>query len=226
MLLFGRNLQLHVPGAFSLFSIYPGTDRSETHAERHELAGTLVDQARTLIQLLDVQSYVAFDKSNQSAPNATKYPRLALQEAVINALVHRDYEIRDPTRVTVFTDRIEILSPGALPFGIDLEELRAGKAPPKWRNQSLAWFLNRLQLAQGEGQGIPTILRSMRDEGCPPPSFDANDTRVTCQLPAHPRHRLARRHRAIEEMLSIGEFEQAKAAVTALLAEDATNTRT
>ncbi len=188
LLLFAHNLQLHIPGAYSLFSIYPGVDRSKPHAERHEIAGTLVDQARTMIKLLEAESYVAFDKTNRSTPNAVKYPPQALHEAIVNALAHRDYELVDPIRTTVFSDRIEIVSPGSLPTGVSLEEFREGRAAPKWRNQSLAWFLNRLQLAQAEGQGIPTILRSMREEGCPPPSFTANEARVICLLPAHPRH--------------------------------------
>jgi ATP-dependent DNA helicase RecG len=226
MLLFGRNVQAHVPGGYSLFSLYPGTDRSEPHAERNELAGTLIDQARRLIELLDVQSYVAFDKTNRTAPNAVKYPPRALHEAMINALAHRDYEIIEPTRVTVFSDRVEVLSPGSLPTGISADEFRDGRAPAKWRNQSLAWFLSCLQLAQAEGQGIPTILRSMREEGCPPPKFQLNQVQVLCILPAHPRHALAREHRNIEEAISLGEFERAQKAVMDLLGQDPMNVRT
>jgi hypothetical protein len=226
MLLFGRNVQTHISGAYSLFSVYPGVDRSEPHAERSELAGTLIDQARRLIELLDVQSYVAFDKTNRAAPNAVKYPPQALHEATINALAHRDYEIVEPARITVFSDRVEVLSPGSVPTGISVEELRQGRAPAKWRNQSLAWFLSRLQLAQAEGQGIPTILRSMREEGCPPPQFQVNEVRVVCILPAHPRHALAREHRSIEEAISLGEFERAQKAVLGLLAQDSMNLRT
>jgi predicted HTH transcriptional regulator len=224
MLLFGRNTQQYVPGAFALFSVYPGLDRSEPHAERHEISGTLVDQARRLIELLDIQSYVAFDKTS-STPNAVKYPRQALHEAMINGLAHRDYEIADPARITVFSERIEILSPGSLPTGVSLENMRQGRAPAKWRNQTLAWFLNRLQLAQAEGQGIPTILRSMREEGCPPPQFEANETQVVCILPAHPRHALAREHRSIEEAISLGAFEKAQKAILALLNQDPMNFR-
>ena len=224
MLLF--DVQTHISGAYSLFSVYPGVDRSEPHAERSELAGTLIDQARRLIELLDVQSYVAFDKTNRAAPNAVKYPPQALHEATINALAHRDYEIVEPARITVFSDRVEVLSPGSVPTGISVEELRQGRAPAKWRNQSLAWFLSRLQLAQAEGQGIPTILRSMREEGCPPPQFQVNEVRVVCILPAHPRHALAREHRSIEEAISLGEFERAQKAVLGLLAQDSMNLRT
>jgi ATP-dependent DNA helicase RecG len=226
MLLFGRNVQAHIQGGYSLFSIYPGVDRSEPHAERNELAGTLIDQARRLIELLDVQSYVAFDKTNRAVPNAVKYPPRALHEAMINALAHRDYEIVEPTRVTVFSDRVEVLSPGSLPTGVSPDEFREGRAPAKWRNQSLAWFLSRLQLAQAEGQGIPTILRSMREEGCPPPRFHVNEVQVVCILPAHPRHALAREHRNIEEAISLGEFERAQKAVFDLLGQDPMNVRT
>jgi ATP-dependent DNA helicase RecG len=211
LLLFGREPQRFIPGAYTLFSIYPGTDRSEAHAERHELTGTLIDQARRLIELLDVQSYTAFDKTDQTRPNAVKYPKRALHEAAINALAHRSYEEVHPTRVTVFSDRIEIESPGPLPTGIDRSAWREGKAGAKWRNQALAWLLGRLQLAQGEGQGIPTILRTMHEEGCPPARFDADDSRVLCVLPAHPRHALARTHRAIEEALALGDGDAARA---------------
>jgi predicted HTH transcriptional regulator len=225
MLLFGRQVQAHIPGAYSLVSIYPGTDRSEPHAERHELDGTIIEQARRSIDILGVQSFIAFDKTDERLPNALKYPRQALTEAVVNALAHRDYELYDPARTTIFTDRIEIVSPGSLPIGVKLETLREGRSSPKWRNQSLAWFLSRLQLAQAEGQGIPTIFRSMREEGCPDPIFDADEARVTCTLPAHPRHALAREYREIEEAISLGEFQSAKARVIALLADDGMNAR-
>ncbi len=224
MLLFGRNLQKYIPGGYVLFSVYSGVDRSEPHAERHAISETLIEQARRLVELLDVQSYVAFDKTS-STPNAVKYPRQALHEAMINALAHRDYEIAEPSRITVFSERIEILSPGSLPTGVSIEELRKGRAAAKWRNQTLAWFLNRLQLAQAEGQGIPTILRSMREEGCPPPQFEANETRVICILPAHPRHALAREHRSIEEAISLGAFERAQKQILALLDQDPMNFR-
>lgn len=225
MLLFARQLQLHVPGAYALLSIYPGVDRSEPHAERHELAGSIIEQARRSIELLGVQSHIAFDKTNSLSPNALKYPRQALTEAMVNALAHRDYELHEPTRTTVFSDRIEISSPGPLPTGIRVEAFEEGKATSKWRNQSLAWFLNRLQLAQAEGQGIPTILRSMRDEGCPAPSFEVTEANVTCRLPAHPRHALAREYSSIEEAISLGEFSRARDSVDALLKRDPLNHR-
>jgi ATP-dependent DNA helicase RecG len=187
VLLFGREPQRFIPGAVSLFSTYPGVDRSEPVAHRRELAGTLLDQAQSLQKLLNEEAVTLFDKASRKAPNVERYPWRALQEAMVNALAHRDYELVDPTRVTAFSDRIELVSPGALPIGISVEDLRTRVVTPRWRNQALAWFLARLQLAQAEGQGIQTIRRMMQAAGCPPPSFLANEAAVTCVLEANPR---------------------------------------
>jgi predicted HTH transcriptional regulator len=188
ILLFGREPQRFISSSHTLLSVYPGKDRTSAQSTRHELVGTVIEQARRAITLLQFQSYTLFDKSNLTTPNVSKYPPLALIEAAVNAIVHRDYEQDDPTRITVFEDRIEMVSAGGLPLGVSIESLRAGQATAKWRNQSLAWFFNRLQLAQAEGQGVASIIHAMAQEGCPAPEFEANVARVTYRLMAHPRY--------------------------------------
>jgi len=187
VLLFGREPQKLVPGAFAIYSAYPGRDRTDPVAVRIEIPGTLLDQARRTQELLDSEALTIFDKTDLKSPNAQKYPRRALQEAMVNALAHRDYELFDPVRFTSYQDRIELISPGGLPYGITVTDLRRGTVTPRWRNQSLAWFLSRLQLAQAEGQGIQTIRSAMKAAGCPPPRFEATEVSVTCVLRAHPR---------------------------------------
>jgi predicted HTH transcriptional regulator len=189
LLLFGREKSITrlFFGTYSILSIYKGTDRSDVTAERHILTGNIIGQARKLINLLTTQAYTIFDKSSNK-PNQVKYPMRALQECIVNAIVHRDYEIQEPIRVTVFGNRIEIKSPGTLHWGVDKEKFLKGKSSAKWINQSFADIFNRLQLAQSEGQGIPTIYRSMKEEGCPKPIFEIETDSITCILPAHPRH--------------------------------------
>jgi len=193
LLMFGKKSSITTlfPEAHTVLSIYKGIDRSDMTAERHILTGTIIEQAKKSIELLNTQAYTAFDKTS-SKPNQIKYPMRALQEAVINAIVHRDYEIPEPIRITVFADRIEINSPGTLHWGVDKEKFLQGKASPKWRNQSFAYLFNKLQLAQSEGQGIPTIFRTMKEEGCPEPIFEIGSENLTCILPAHPRHQIIR----------------------------------
>jgi hypothetical protein len=222
--MFGDRLTLFVPSAFAILSIYPGKDRSVPTAERSEVTGTVAEQAKKIIERLNLEANTAFDKES-STPNQTKYPRRALQEAVVNAIVHRDYELSQPVRVTVFTDRIEIVSPGGLLRGVDAAKFKLGKAAPQWRNQSLAFFLGKMQLAQAEGQGIPTIIRVMKEEGCPAPIFEVGEDSVTCILPAHPRHEMMRVLKDIENEIILGNRSEAYAHLVTLLESDPQNFR-
>jgi len=90
---------------------------------------------------------------------------------------------------TVLARCRERVSPPIAPMVEELEssDPRARSVTPRWRNQALAWFLARLQLAQAEGQGIQTIRSTMKAAGCPPPIFEASEASVTCVLKAHPR---------------------------------------
>jgi predicted HTH transcriptional regulator len=217
LFLFGKksSISLNFPDAHTIISIYNGTDRGEPASERHQLTGSIIEQAKRAIELLHMQSYTVFDKLNVK-PNQVKYPARALQEALINAVVHRDYEIADPIRITIFLDRIEIRSPGTLHWGVNKDQFLAGKAGPKWRNQSFAYLFNKLQLAQSEGQGIPTIIRTMREEGCPDPVFEIGADSVTCILPAHPRHVVIKEIQEIENNLLLGRYDEAKRLVLSL----------
>jgi len=224
ILMFGKKPLEFFDGAYAVFSVYKGSDRSETTAERYEITGTIVQQAKRLIELLNAESYTAFDKTTDT-PNQLKYPDRALKEAVINALVHRDYESDQPVRVTIFSDRIEIFSPGGLPLGLDKEKFKTGKASAHWRNQTLSHLFNRLQLAQAEGQGIPTIFKTMKDEGCPPPTFDPEPGSVTCVLPAHPRHQILREIAEIEKKIVLRDYQDANEKLAEILAKDLYNFR-
>lgn len=225
LLLAARNVQQFFPEAHAIFSLYPGSDRAEPYAERVAIDGNLVAQARRLVERLNSEAVLVIDKSGEGSPNAVKYPQRALHEAVINALVHRDYEAGHPVRVTAFADRIEIASPGGLDRAVLLDDFQAGRASPVWRNQSLAWFMIKLQLAQAEGQGIATILRTMRDEGCPAPEFKVTPASINCVLPAHPRHQVMRDLQQAERLITLGELDAAAELLDQLIELDPFNFR-
>jgi ATP-dependent DNA helicase RecG len=185
LLLFTKEPLKYFDGAYALFSVYAGTDRSSDTALRHEITGNIVNQIERCIELANTYSYTVFNKLSE-LPNQVKYPKRALQEAIVNCFAHRDYQINQPSRITVFSDRIEIYSPGSLPRTVEINKFIKGKTAPYWRNQSLAYFFNKLNLAQAEGQGIPTIFKTMKDEGCPEPVFEIGPESVTCILYANP----------------------------------------
>ncbi|MCC7429781.1 putative DNA binding domain-containing protein [bacterium] len=224
LIMFAKNPLIFFAGAYTIFSIYRGKDRSEPTAEKHEIKGTILQQAKKLIELLNAEAYTIFDKTT-SEPNQVKYPGRALQEAVVNTLVHRDYESEQPARVTVFSDRIEFFSPGALPRAVDEKKFENGKATAHWRNQTLAYFFNKLQLAQAEGQGIPTILRLMKEAGCPEPIFDLGKESVTCILPAHPRHKIMRELQEIDNKIILQKYDEAFYLLEEILKQDFYNFR-
>jgi predicted HTH transcriptional regulator len=227
LFMFGKknSISLNFPDAHTIISIYNGIDRSGPTSERYQLTGSTIEQSRRAIEILNTQAYTAFDKLSDK-PNQVKYPTRALQEALINAVVHRDYEITEPIRITIFLDRIEIRSPGNLHWGVDKEKFLTGKAGPRWRNQCFAYLFNKLQLAQAEGQGIPTIIRTMKEEGCPDPVFEIECDSVTCILQAHPRHIIIREIQEIQDKIILGKYDEAKRLVLHLLETDLYNFRT
>lgn len=161
VLLFGREPTRWLPGAYAVFTVYAGTARIEVHSTRFQASGLLPSLIRNLLDRLQLYTGINIDKSGSAVEiqqNRSRYSMKALQEAVVNAFAHRDYESHEPVRVTVFADRIEVTSPGGLIPGTDPERLKLGEATPHWRNPSLASFLLRLQLAQNEGQGLKTII--------------------------------------------------------------------
>lgn len=87
-------------------------------------------------------------------------PEKVLREALVNALVHRDYSIQNQkTSVYFFEDRIEITNPGALPNTLTLEKLCYGHSAP--RNMFLLKYMDNYRYIDGLGRGIPTMIAAM-----------------------------------------------------------------
>ncbi len=162
LLLFGQEPTRFVPGAYAVFAVFAGTTRAAPYSDRFDLTGPIPVLIDDLLRRLRLYTGITIDKSGDPLTSRQNRPRFsdsALKEAVVNAFAHRDYESREPIRVTVFDDRIEIDNPGGIARDLDPERLRAGKAPVRWRNHALAGFFLKMNLAQSLGQGIPTIIR-------------------------------------------------------------------
>ncbi len=190
VLLFGREPASYIQGAHAIVSIYPGTERTEVHSQRFKLHGPLVKLVHDVIDKLGGYMGVSIDKSRSAMEirqNRQRFSEKAVQEAIVNAFAHRDYENPEPVRVTVFSDRIEVASPGSVPPGVDVARLKAGKAVgARWRNPALSSFLERMAIGvQAEGQGVPTIHRETLEVAERPPEYVVDATQVTAVLPAY-----------------------------------------
>lgn len=108
-------------------------------------------------------------------------PLIAYREAITNAIVHRDYSREVAIRVEVFSDRIEIVSPGSLPIGLSVEEYKEG-CVSLVRNRIVADVFRRLGIIEKFGTGVKRIKEYYRNLPVKP-SFEIYDNCVTVILP-------------------------------------------
>ncbi len=118
------------------------------------------------------------------------FPYDALEEALANAVYHKSYELAKPIEVQIWVDRIEILSfPGPVP-PVDAKILAENKriVARDYRNRRVGDFLKELHLTEGRGTGIPTMNKTLIQNGSPEPVFETDDqcTYFLIVLPVHP----------------------------------------
>src|SRR5262245_4697881 len=103
-----------------------------------------------------------------------EYPTFAWQEALVNAVAHRDYGITGAAiEIWMFDDRIEVRSPGLPPPPVTLEQLRQHKSIHFSRNPLIVRVLADLGYLKEMGEGIPRIFQEMEHYGLRPPEFSA-----------------------------------------------------
>ncbi len=134
-----------------------------------------------------------FVRKHPDRPEATTwaaYPPAAIDEAVVNAVHHRDYRHEQPTKIYLYPTEMVITSyPGPVP-GLKPEDFAPGRRIPQVpaRNRRTGELLKELKLAETRSTGVPKIFRAMRANGSPEPRFEFDDGRTyfSVVLPIHP----------------------------------------
>ncbi len=136
-----------------------------------------------------IQEKVHKVKDQAEAVRFTNYPLEALEEAIVNAIYHKDYRENNPVEIRIFNNHIEILSyPGPLP-PLNKDNLMTGNVPARrYRNRRIGDFLKELRLTEGRGTGFPKIRKALKDNGSLAPLFLTDDDRTYFQttIYAHP----------------------------------------
>lgn len=112
-----------------------------------------------------------------------KIPGAAFREAIANALIHRVWDVDLQIRVSMFDDRIEVVSPGGLPSGITEDEYLSGKLSVL-RNRNLANVFYRLGFVEIFGTGI-TRIKQVYSEASVKPSFEVSENAIKIILPIY-----------------------------------------
>lgn len=142
--------------------------------DRNEFSGSL------LKQIEDVYSFI--DKYNNNRSTFDKlwridtrdYPEKALREALLNSIVHRDYSYSASTLISIYKDRLEIVSVGGLMPGYELKDIKNGLSDT--RNPNLANIFYRLKLIEAYGTGIKKIYDAYELSGCEPEIITTNNS--------------------------------------------------
>ena len=160
-------------------AVYDGTGKTNFKS-RKEFFGSILKQAD------DVHEYVKLNNNLNSTFNGLKrvdrpdYPDYALREALLNAIIHRDYDYSGSTIINIFDNRIEFVSLGGLVKGITMEDVLGGVSQP--RNSVVAAVFYRLELIEAYGTGIQRIMESYED-GSQKPSFRPAPASFVVTLP-------------------------------------------
>jgi|YNPBryantNP2012_1023418.scaffolds.fasta_scaffold00759_1 ATP-dependent DNA helicase RecG len=181
-LLFGREPQRVFPSAEILLARYASTAMQDEFL-REVIRGPLPEQIRRAEAWLVANMRKGARLDAFQREERTEYPLPAVREAIVNAVAHRDYAIRgDEIRVLMFSDRIEVYSPGRLPGHVTVENIIEERFS---RNEVIAQVLADLGFIERLGYGIDRMIHQMREWGLPAPRFveTTNGFKVTLRGP-------------------------------------------
>lgn len=138
-------------------AVFQGTDQT-VFKDRREFSGSLLQQMNDVYDYIDIHNRTRATIEKLLRIDTRDYPEVAVREALLNLLVHRDYSFSASGLISIYDDRIEFISIGGLMPGIDLEDVLAGISV--CRNQDLANVFYRLHLIEAYGTGISKIMRA------------------------------------------------------------------
>lgn len=133
---------------------FQGTDQ-KVFKDRREFSGSLIQQMNEVYDFIDYRNQTRATIDKLRRIDSRDYPEIAVREALLNLLVHREYSFSASSLISIFSDRIEFISIGGLVPGLELEDVMAGISV--CRNQDLANVFYRLQLIEAYGTGIGKI---------------------------------------------------------------------
>jgi len=160
-------------------AVFEGTDKS-VFKDRQELKGSILKQMNDAYDFIDRYNKTHAEISGLYRTDARDYPVEAIREALLNALVHRDYSFSGSTLISIFDNHIEFVSIGGLVKGITFDDIMLGISIT--RNESLANIFYRLSLIEAYGTGMPKIMKSYEGKNVKP-TIETTDNAFKIILP-------------------------------------------
>ncbi len=198
VLLFGLYPQAFYPQLCVIATVVPGQQVSdlgpdkERFADNERIEGDISQMLERAMQFVrrNIKIKTIINEQDGKREDRAEYPMTAVREALLNALLHRDYSIHTegmPVQLQLFENRLEIRSPGGIYGRIAVDQL--GKVQPDTRNPVLASALEVLEIAENRYSGIPIIERELARYGLPPAQIE--DKRGTFTITFYKKNSVA-----------------------------------
>lgn len=179
LMTFSKYPQAYFPQLCITAVSLPGTeqgtvgDGGERFIDNRRITGAIPDMLEEAVEFVrkNSRTKTIIDNDGHRA-DKPEYPIKAVREAILNALIHRDYSIHTenvPVGIEMYRDRMEITNSGGLYGRISIDAL--GKVRPETRNVALTNMLELLNVTENRYSGIPTMRREFMNAGLPAPIF-------------------------------------------------------
>ena len=135
------------------------TNGREEALDDKEFEGSLLLLLQNSIDFVKTNSKKRWKKADAYRVEYPDYPERAIQEVLVNALIHRDYgELGSEVHIDMYDDRLEIYSPGGMMDGTFIQELNLSNISSKRRNPMIADVFSRMHLMERRGSGLKKVL--------------------------------------------------------------------
>ena len=168
-LLFGLNPQKELPFCKITIAKFEGNKIGEEF-EKKDLEGNLEEQIKAADTVLNLYLKTRVNIKGFENELKPEIPKEVLREVVVNAVAHRDYHITSQIRIFIFDNRLEIMSPGKLPNGITLENIKLGVHSE--RNPLIVSYLAKMGYMTQIGTGIVRMTRLLKEHTGKEPEFE------------------------------------------------------
>jgi ATP-dependent DNA helicase RecG len=186
IILFGREQAIHFPDAQIRCVVFRGVDKSRPVVRGEDNDITVLDGIEEAMRFIERNTDTVVRITGRTRRDELDlYPNVAVREVLNNAVAHTDYAVEGASIfVAIFSDRLEISSPGTWPPGFSREDFESGVSLR--RNKAISRVLMRLSVIEGYGSGYDRVLAACRDEGYPEPEWIENGPQIKVVLRPHP----------------------------------------
>jgi ATP-dependent DNA helicase RecG len=158
-LLFGKKPEFRLPAFIVKAVAFAGDDVvGETYLDSRDITGRIADMFQQCVGFVILNTGKLQGDQSVNSTGGFEVPRIVWEELIANAHIHRNYFISAPIRLLVFSDRVEIISPGHLPNNLTIANVKAGNS--NIRNPILASFAAKLLPYRGLGSGVLRAIKA------------------------------------------------------------------